>query len=247
MKKKIFCFIPARLKSSRLPNKMILKLKGKRIINLVHDICKKNSLLDDVYVATCDQIIENISKKNNAKVIKTSFKHQDCISRVVEAVRKIGSQIKSNDYILIVQGDEVCISNKMLNNFCKTIQKKNLDYFNLLSKINLKKDLNSDSIVKCAINKKDEIIFMTRYGIPYEKNLKLNKIETYRQTGVIAFTKKTLLKYSRLKKKYLEKYESIDMLRIIENGYKIQAFKVKKRMIGVDTPKDYREVKKILN
>ena len=246
-KKKIICFIPARLKSSRFPNKMILKLKGKRIINLVYDICKKNSLFDDVYVATCDQIIENISKKNNAKVINTSSKHQDCISRVVEAVKKIGNQIKSNDYILIVQGDEVCISNKILNDFCKTIKKKESDYFNLLSKINLKKDLISDSIIKCAINKNDEIIFMTRCGIPYEKNFKLKKIETYRQTGVIAFTKKKLLNFSRLKKNYLEKYESIDMLRIIENGYKIKAYKVKKRMIGVDTPKDYREVKKILN
>ena len=75
----------------------------------------------------------------------------------------------------------------------------------------------------------------------------MKKIETYRQTGVIAFTKKKLLNFSRLKKNYLEKYESIDMLRIIENGYKIKAYKVKKRMIGVDTPKDYREVKKILN
>lgn len=126
-------------------------------------------------------------------------------------------------------------------------KKKRLDYFNLLSKIDLKKDLLSDSIIKCATNHKDEIIFMTRRAIPYEKNFKLKKINTYRQTGVIAFTKKALINYSKLKKNYLEKYESIDMLRIIENGYKIQAFKIKKRMIGVDTPKDYREVKKILN
>ena len=246
MKKKIICFIPARLKSSRFPNKMIFKIKGKKIVNFVYDICKKNPSIEEVYVATCDKIIKNISTKNNAKVIMTSSKHKDCISRIVEAVKKKGKSIKLSDYILIVQGDEVCISDKILNDFCKIIRKKNLNYYNLISKINLKKDLLSDSIIKCAINNKDEIIFMTRNPIPYEKNFKLKKINTYRQTGVIAFTKKTLLDYSKLKQNYLEKYESIDMLRIIENGLKIQAYKVKKRMIGVDTPKDYREVKKIL-
>ena len=74
------------------------------------------------------------------------------------------------------------------------------------------------------------------------KNLKLKKIETYRQTGVIAFTKKTLLKYYRLKKNYLEKYESIDMLRIIENGYKIQTAEINSDCIAVDCPEDLKRI-----
>ena len=62
MNKKIFCFIPARLKSTRLPNKMTLKIKGKKLLNFVYDICIKNKLFHEVYVATCDKFLENISK-----------------------------------------------------------------------------------------------------------------------------------------------------------------------------------------
>ena len=247
MKNRIFCFIPARLKSKRFPNKMIKVLNGKRIINFVYDICRNNPLLQKVYVATCDKLISDISKKNNSKIIMTSTKHKDCISRIVEATKKIGKEIRPNDYILIVQGDEVCITNKMISNFCKIIKKRKLDYYNLVSKISLKKDLNSSSIVKCALNKKNEIIFMTRHPIPFEKNLKLNRINTFRQTGIIAFKKDKLLKFSKLKQHYNEAYESIDMLRIIENGYTLQACKTSKRMLGVDTLSDFKEVKKILD
>ncbi len=246
MKKKIFCFIPARLKSSRLPNKMILKIKRKILINFVYDICDKSYLINNTFVATCDKIIQDISENNQAKVILTSTRHKDCISRVVEAVKKLKKRIRNSDYILIVQGDEACITTNMLNKFCKVILSSKKNYFNLISKISSKNDISSNSIVKCALNSKDEIIFMTRHPIPYEKNYFLKKINTYRQSGVIAFSKKALLNYSKLKKKYFEKYESIDMLRIIENDQKIQGYKVNKRMIGVDTFKDYKEINKIL-
>tara|TARA_B100000787_G_C16163829_1_gene282820 strand:- start:665 stop:1405 length:741 start_codon:yes stop_codon:yes gene_type:complete len=246
MNKKIFCFIPARLKSTRLPNKMTLKIKGKKLLNFVYDICIKNKLFHEVYVATCDKFLENISKKNEAKVVMTSSKHKDCISRVVEAVKKQGNKIHPNDYIVVVQGDEVCITKDILSKFCKVILNKNSEYYNLISKVHSKKDLLSSSVVKCALNIRDEIIFMTRYPIPYEKNAKLKTLYNYRQSGIIAFSKKSLIRYSKLSQHYLEKFESIDMLRVLENGFKIQSYKVDKRMIGVDTLRDYKEVTKIL-
>ena len=223
MNKKIFCFIPARLKSSRLPNKMTLKIKGKTLLNFVHDICIKNKFFHEVYVATCDKVLKDMSKKNKSKVIMTSLKHKDCISRVVEAVTK-----------------------DILNKFCKVILNKKSEYYNLISKVHSKKDLLLNSVVKCALNNKDEIIFMTRHPIPFEKNAKLKTLENYRQSGIIAFTKKSLLIYTKLSQHYLEKFESIDMLRVLENGFKIQSYKIDKRMIGVDTLKDYKEVTKIL-
>ena len=97
-----------------------------------------------------------------------------------------------------------------------------------------------------TFNDKNEIIFMTRHPIPFNKSNKLKIFKTYRQTGVIAFTKKSLLKYSKLNQNYFEKYESIDMLRVLESGFKICSFKSKKRMIGLDTKSDYKELKKIL-
>ena len=176
----------------------------------------------------------------------TSLKHKDCISRVVEAVKKKGNKINSSDYIVVVQGDEVCITKDILNKFCKVILNKKSEYYNLISKVHSKKDLLLNSVVKCALNNKDEIIFMTRHPIPFEKNAKLKTLENYRQSGIIAFTKKSLLRYTKLSQHYLEKFESIDMLRVLENGFKIQSYKIDKRMIGVDTLKDYKEVTKIL-
>ena len=129
---------------------------------------------------------------------------------------------------------------------CKAIKSNKYQYYNVVSKISLKKDFQSSSIVKCAINNKSEIMFMTRYPIPFNKNQKINLINTYRQTGIIAFTKESLLNFSKLNQNYFEKFESIDMLRILESGKKIYAEKVNKRMIGVDTFQDYKEVKNLI-
>lgn len=243
--KKIYCFIPARLKSTRLPNKMLLDVNKKKLINHVYDQCKKNKFFNEVYIATCDKILADLALENFAKFIMTSSKHKDCVSRVIEAVIK-KRNINENDYIVIVQGDEACVTSKILNNFCRVIMEKKYNYYNLISQINHKRDFYTKSVVKCAINKKNEIIFMTRYAIPFNKSKKLKNIKTYRQSGIIGFTKKSLINFSKFKKRYCEIYEEIDMLRILEAGDKILSHKVNARMLGVDTKEDYKELLKII-
>jgi 3-deoxy-manno-octulosonate cytidylyltransferase (CMP-KDO synthetase) len=118
-----YCFIPARLKSTRFPNKMLVNIKGKSLIRYVYSKCLKSKFFKDVVVATCDKKIFREIVDNKGKAVMTSNSHKGCVSRIAEAVLKI-KRIKINDYICIVQGDEVLVDFNLLNSLCLFIKKK---------------------------------------------------------------------------------------------------------------------------
>lgn len=240
---KIFCFIPARLKSSRFPNKMLKIVKGKPLIKYVNDKCNKSSFFFETFVATCDKEIYNIIDSTNGNSIMTSHFHMGCISRISEAVKKI-KHIKMKDFICIVQGDEVSINKKILDNFCQNSLKHKNKYsiFNAVSKIKNHKEYSSKSVIKAIVNKKKNILNFARSNKTHSINIfnkQLSK-HIYRQTGIIIIRKDFLLRYSKMKRSFFEKNESIDMLRFLENDIKIKAFVINKTMIGIDTKSDYK-------
>jgi len=240
---KLYCFIPARLKSSRFPNKMIKIVKGKPLIKYVNDKCSECNFFLKTYVATCDKEIYNIINSNNGNSIMTSHFHKGCISRISEAAKKI-NQIRMKDFICIVQGDEVSINKKILDDFCKISLKLKNKYsiFNAVSKIKNQKEYLSKSVIKAIINKKNNIINFARTNITHSNN-KFNKQlskHIFRQTGIIIVRKDYLLRYSKMKRSFFEKNESVDMLRFLENDIKIKAFIINKTMIGIDTKSDYK-------
>lgn len=221
---------------------MLKMINGKPLVTYVYDKCLQGKYFNKVIVATCDNLIKKKVEEAGGEAVLTSHSHKGCISRIAEAVNK-NKEIKFNDYICIVQGDEVLVDNKILNSLCKFIKKnyKNINVINVLSKIKDHDEYESLSVIKAIIGKHKNIIHMARSLIIHNIK-KFNKTiskNIFRQTGIIALKKKELIRYYNLKRTFFEKKESIDMLRFLENDIKIKSFLISKTMIGIDTEKDY--------
>ena len=233
--------IPARMGSSRFPGKPLINLLGLPMIIHVWLRCKMSKNIDEVYVATCDQEIKKVCEKFSAKVLMTSKKHKMCMERVVEASKKVKAK-----NIITVQGDEPLITPKDIEIIVKKLKKisKN-DTVNLIQKIKIKKEINDPNRVKVVLNKKKEILYISRETIPSRKKLK--KFNSYFKLGNIYAMRKSFLKiYSKLKSSNLEIVESIDMNRIIDYGYKIVSALSSSNLVSIDVPNDKKMVIKLM-
>jgi 3-deoxy-manno-octulosonate cytidylyltransferase (CMP-KDO synthetase) len=233
--------IPARMGSSRFPGKPLINILGLPMVIHVWFRCKMSKEVDEVYIATCDKKIQDICLKYGAKVIMTSKKHKMCMDRVVEASKKIKAK-----NIITVQGDEPLIQPKDIDLIAKKLKKigKN-ETINLIQKIKLDKEINDPNRVKVVLNKKKEIIYISRETIPSRK---LNKeFKSYYKLGNVYAMKKSFLKiYSNLKASNLEMIESIDMNRIIDYNYKLKSLLSNSNLVSIDVPKDKKTVIKLM-
>ena len=218
---KIIAIIPARMGSSRFPGKPLAKINGIPMIQLVYQNVKKNKLLTDVVVATCDKIIFNFIKSIKGNVVMTSKKHKRASDRCYEAMRILEKKRKTKyDIILMVQGDEPMISSKMIGDSIKPLLKnKKINITNLICPIKNKNDFLDPNFVKVVHDKNYNALYFSRAIIPYTKFKK--GINVKKQVCAIPFKRDFLFKYNQMKPTNLEKIESIDMLRILENGYKV--------------------------
>ena len=244
---KIIAIIPARMGSSRFPGKPMIKIRGIPMIGRVYKNVKKCKKLDEVVVATCDKIIFDYIISINGKAIMTSKKHKRASDRCAEALLKIekNNNIKYG-IVVMVQGDEPLINSSMIiNSFTPMLKDKSILVTNLLGKINSIKELEDRNSIKVVCDKKMNAIYFSREPIPTRFN---NKNKNFgKQVCVIPFRRTFLLKYLKMKPTTLEKIESIDMLRIIENGFKVKMIRTNAINQSVDTPSDLKKIYKYLN
>ena len=243
---KIVAIIPARMDSSRFPGKPMKKINGLPMIQHVFNNVKKNKLLSNVIVATCDKIIFNFIKSINGEAIMTSKKHKRATDRCSEALKILEKRKKIKyDIVVMVQGGEPMINPNMITEAVKPMMRNNkINVVNLISSIKNEKDFNDTNFIKVVHDKKYNAIYLSRAKIPFikfKKNLNIKK-----QVCIIPFRRDFLIKYNSMKPTTLEKIESIDMLRIIENGYKLSLVKTKYFSHAVDTKKDLIRVEKYL-
>ena len=232
--------IPARLKSTRLPNKILIKILGETVLKRVWFNCKKAVKEKDIYVATGDKKILNYCKKNK---IQTIFTSKNCLTgtdRVIEVAKKV----KANFYIN-VQGDEIFIRPKSILkiiNYCKKL--KNLFVINAFTKIKLKSEFNSSSVPKVLFDNKYNLLYMTRAPAPANKKFQFTK--AFKQVCIYAYPRNVLKKIKKNKKGKLEKIEDIEILRFLENGQKVKLINVEGSEVAIDTKKDVFKAKQIL-
>jgi 3-deoxy-manno-octulosonate cytidylyltransferase (CMP-KDO synthetase) len=228
--------IPARMGSSRFKGKPLVKILNFPMIIHVWKRCNliKNC---DVYIATCDVEIKEICENYGAKVIMTSKKHKMCMDRVAEASKKVKSE-----NIITVQGDEPLVRPNMILQVIKKM--KYHDAVTLMQKVKLDNERADKNRVKVVYNKLNDLLYISRETIPTEKVLNKKK-DLYKLVNIFGFKKKFLKNYNKLKSD-LELRESVDLLRVIDNGYKIKIFKTNGFITSVDVPNDLKIVKKFL-
>jgi 3-deoxy-manno-octulosonate cytidylyltransferase (CMP-KDO synthetase) len=244
---KSIIIIPARMGSTRFPGKPLKKINGVPMIKIIYDNIKSNRFITDILVATCDKQICDFCALNNMKFIRTSATHKRASDRTAEAVLKYEKKYKKKiDIVVMVQGDEPMVDNHMIAASIKPfIKNKNIQVVNLISKIRDKNVFYDKNCIKVVKNKDNEAIYFSRSPIPNNINKKL--FFGYKQVCIIPFRRNFLFKYLAMKETNLEKIESVDMLRILENGYNVKLVEIKKNTYPVDTLKDLRKVSKILN
>ncbi len=239
-KRRVAAIIPARMDASRFPGKPMADILDLPMIEHVRrrsSLCKN---IDDVYVATCDQVIFDAVTTGGGQAIMTKDTHTRCTDRVEEATHKIRA-----DIIVIVQGDEPLLDPKALEMLVKPmLDNPNINCTNLLSVISDEKDFLDIDIVKTVIDKNKNVIYYSRSPIPYLRCGKTRPM--YRQTGLSVFSNKFLRAFSRLPQTPLEISESIDFLRIIENSFTVLGVIYKKGTVGVDRQSDIVKVEAIL-
>ncbi|MBK8549871.1 MAG: 3-deoxy-manno-octulosonate cytidylyltransferase [Ignavibacteria bacterium] len=232
--------IPARYSSVRLPGKPLLLIHGKPMIQRVYEQAKKSKLISRVIVATDDKRIFNCVREFGGEVMMTSSKHQSGTDRLAEAAKKIKCDIVAN-----IQGDEPFIDPANIDKAIKPlIEDKNLNVSTLAFKIVNGKDLLDENKVKVVMDKNNFALYFSRNYVPYDmthnpaKVWMIKGLKFYKHIGLYVYRKSFLLKFSKMKKSYLEKMEKLEQLRILENGERIKVIITKKDSSSIDTKED---------
>ncbi len=241
--------IPARLNSSRLPEKVLLEINHKSILERVFDKCKQvnNS---DIYIATDSNKIYNHCSKFTKNIILTSKQHESGTDRIAEAIQNIECE-----NVINVQGDEPLINPDLIIQIFNELENNNSNVVSAIEKITSFDELKNNNNVKVVINKFNQALYFSRNIIPFERdNNYLNQTEKdyfnekhfYKHIGVYGFKKKTLIEYSNFKKSKLESIEKLEQLRFLDNGINIKLVHSKNNSLGIDTIDDFNKVKKII-
>lgn len=204
----------------------------------------KNSIyLSDVIVATDDERIKEKVEDFGGKVLMTSPNHQTGTDRLVEAIGCL--DIDHNDIVVNIQGDEPLLNPEMVDELVKPLlDDKNLVMSTLKYCLKEEKELNDPNVVKVVTDNNGFALYFSRYPIPYNRTS--FAANYYKHIGLYAYRKDFLLKYASMKRTPLEQVESLEQLRVLENGYKIKVIETKFETVSVDSQADLDRVDKIL-
>ncbi|KGT46720.1 MULTISPECIES: 3-deoxy-manno-octulosonate cytidylyltransferase [Acinetobacter] len=235
--------IPARYASSRLPGKPLLEIHGRPMILRVVDQARKVEGFDDLCVATDDERIAEVCRAEGIDVVITSKDHPSGTDRLSEVARIKGWD--SDDIIVNVQGDEPLLPARLVQQVAQLlVDQPESSMSTLCEPIHALEEFQRDSIVKVVMSKYNQALYFSRATIPYDRDgakqaeQKLHD-QAYRHLGLYAYRVKLLQEYVTWDMGVLEKLESLEQLRVLENGHRI-AIAVAEVSLppGVDTQQD---------
>ncbi len=239
----IAAIIPARMASSRFPGKPLKPIMGLSMIEHVRRRVSLCSFLDDVIVATCDREIMEEVERFGGKAVMTSDCHESCVDRVVEASQSLGAEV-----IINVQGDMPLVNHETLEDLVAPFMHDSDIYCtDMIGPIENHSEYMNPNVVKVVVDQLGNALYYSREPIPSMKRVSEETgIPRYKQLGITAFRREFLKTFSDLPRTALEKTESIDMLRALEHGYKVQMIVTSYPVVGVDTPEDLELAEKLL-
>ena len=239
---KIIGVIPARYKSSRFEGKPLCLIKGIPMIKRTYLQASKSKLLDKLVVATDSKKIAEYCKNENIPVVMTSEKCLTGTDRIAEVAKN-----EYYDLYVNIQGDEPVIDPKSIDEIVEEFNKYEDEYiaYNLYKKIDYLNEINSNTIIKVITNEKDELLYMSRLPVPFNKSKE--KPTFKKQVCVYGFTEKALRLFASRDKTLNEKFEDIEILRFLDMGYKVKMKETKVDSIAVDIPDDIRKVEEFLD
>lgn len=235
--------IPARYASTRFPGKPLFLIKGKPLILHVVSKVAKCKGVDSVFVATDDKRIFDVVKEAGFNVYMTPANLKSGTDRVAFVADRY---LKNFDVFINVQGDEPLIDKKLVEKIAEKFKTdKTVEYLTVAYKMKNGDDIHNPNTVKVIFDNDMNAIYFSRYPIPYirDKNIKVNH---YKHIGVYGYRRNFVLEFAKTKQTVLEKAESLEQLRVLENGKKIKMMISSKDLKDVNVPEDIKNVEKLL-
>lgn len=240
-KPRVVIVIPARLGSTRLPEKMLAELAGKPLVVHTYSQAQKAKLADEVIIATDDKKILRAAMAFGCKAV-LSPKHLKTGS---DRVAFVAASLHA-DVIVNLQGDEPLIHPKMIDQaIVPMLQASPPACTTLVRHISDMAALSNPSVVKVVLDKAGFALYFSRSVIPYQRNASLKPLY-YKHIGIYAYQRDTLLAFRQMRPSQLEKLEGLEQLRLLENGYRIYCAHTTMDSQAVDTPEDLAAVRQRL-
>ena len=237
---KTICVIPARYASTRLPGKPLREIQGKPMIVRVFERASKAEKIESAVVATDDERILEAVEKFNGRAVLTRKDHPTGTDRIAEVAQKFPDV----DLIINVQGDEPLIEPSLIDQLATQFEDDpDLQMATVATKMNSIDEMKNPNNVKVVMDQNSNALYFSRSMIPFPRVE--NFSEVYKHIGIYAYRRGFLLEFAKMKPTPLEKTESLEQLRALENGYKIRVIKSNDRFVGVDTEEDLELVNKI--
>lgn len=240
--------IPARYASTRFPAKPLAMLGGKTVIRRVYE--KVSEVLDEAYVATDDERIRQEVESFGGKVVMTRADHKSGTDRIAEAIEKIGGDF---DVVVNVQGDEPFIDKSQIEAVCQCFEDETTQIATLGKPFTTEQslsDLQNPNSPKIVTDRKGYAMYFSRSVIPYLRGVDekewIGSHTFLKHLGLYAYRTEVLKEVTQLPQSVLEKAESLEQLRWLENGYRIKVGITNVETIGIDTPADLAKAEEYL-
>jgi 3-deoxy-manno-octulosonate cytidylyltransferase (CMP-KDO synthetase) len=232
--------IPARLAATRLPNKPLLDIAGKPMIQWVYERAQAASLLDEVMVATPDEEIVQAVEAFGGKAVMTSPAHRSGTDRLAEVARTLDA-----DVIVNIQGDEPLLDSRAIDLLARTmLDSPDVPMGSLMCPLADEHEENDPAVVKVVTDGEGMALYFSRARIPYPRDP--DAAQARKHIGIYAYRRDFLIAYSGMEPTPLERAESLEQLRALENGFRIKMVETDFSPTSVDTPEDLDKVRKIL-
>lgn len=234
---KIVAIIPARLASTRFPRKVLLPIHGLPMIEHVRRRALLCKMFSDVFVATCDEEISSVVQGFGGKVIMTSDKHINGTTRAAEAAEHIDCT-----HVMLLQGDEPLLLPRHLDVLASAVTvEPSVNAWNITGPIDHYEELDRHSFVKCAVSPSKHILYCFRRS-PCYSDFETQKTFVQKLLGILAYRKDFLLKLTTLQPSLIEQAESIEQMRIIENGFSLRSVLVNPSLPSINEPHEVEVV-----
>lgn len=235
---KIIGIIPSRYASTRFPAKSLAMIKGKSMVQRVYEQAQQSSALNEVVVATDHKEIFDHVKKFGGIACMTKADHVSGTDRCFEALTL---QHTKYDYVINIQGDEPFIQPTQIDLLAGKLDAIT-EIATLVKQLETEEQLFNPNVVKAVLTDNGDALYFSRSPIPHVRNTPLSqwleKHTFYKHIGMYAYRADILERLTRLSVSTLEKAESLEQLRWLENGFRISVAETFSETIGIDTPED---------
>ena len=240
---KVIGVIPARLASTRFPEKALAKILGKEMIAWVIEGAKTAKTLADIWVATDDERIAQVAQAAGAKVAMTDSELPSGTDRIWAAIQKVDC-----DIVINIQGDEPLVQGALVDALARPlIEDVGLEMATLAHPISLE-ELLSPNAVKVVVDQKGNALYFSRAPIPYSRdNARQSDLSgSLKHIGMYGYRKSFLKTFCAAPQVEIERAESLEQLRALSLGAKIRVVQTHEKSWGVDTPEDLKRVEEML-